>query len=131
MPEMPSAPQTPSGPSSPNRPRLLIPPNLLNYQSPKRIQSSISAVIPFVMNTNQLELPIQVEPGSSMDPHRKARPRGSVGCPSQIVSDSWIRELTQSQLGQQIYSHAPLISLIKKLPLLLFSHNSRSPDSSP
>ena len=46
MPEMPSiCPSNPSCPSSPNRPRLLIPPNLLNYQSPDRIQSSISAII--------------------------------------------------------------------------------------
>ena len=45
MPEMPSAPQTPSGPASPNRPCLLIPPNLLNYQSPERTQSSTSAII--------------------------------------------------------------------------------------
>ena len=38
-------PQTPSGLSSPNRPCLLIPPNLLNHQSPERVQSSISAII--------------------------------------------------------------------------------------
>ena len=37
----PQAPQ----PSSPNRPCLLIPPNRLNYQSPERVQSSISAII--------------------------------------------------------------------------------------
>jgi len=42
---MSSTPQTPSGPSSPNRPCLLIPPNLLNHQSPERVQSSISAII--------------------------------------------------------------------------------------
>ena len=45
VPEMSSTPQTPSGPSSPNRPCLLIPPNLLNHQSPERVQSSISAII--------------------------------------------------------------------------------------
>ena len=43
MPEMQSVPQTPSGSSSPNRPCLLILPNFLNYQSPDKIQSSISA----------------------------------------------------------------------------------------
>ena len=45
LPEMSPTPQTPSGLSSPNRPCLLIPPNLLNYQSPDRVQSSISAII--------------------------------------------------------------------------------------
>jgi hypothetical protein len=45
VPKMSYAPQTPAGPSSPNRPCLLIPPNLLNYQAPDRIQSSISAII--------------------------------------------------------------------------------------
>ncbi len=45
MPEMSSTPQTPSGPSSPNRRCLLIPPNLLNYESPVRVKTSFSAII--------------------------------------------------------------------------------------
>ena len=44
---MSSTPQTPPDPSSPNRPCLLIPPNLLNYQSesPEIVQSSTSTII--------------------------------------------------------------------------------------
>lgn len=91
------------------------------------ITAPLHSVLAFCVNINQH--PVQAELGFSMDPHCKARPRGSLGCRSQVVSDSWSRELTQSQQGRQIYSHAaPLISLIRAASLAPFT---QGPLSSP
>ena len=50
--------------------------------------------MPFAIYSKQQ--PTQAKLVSSTARHRKARPRGSLGCPSLIVSDSWIRELTRN-----------------------------------
>ena len=86
VPEMSSTPQTLSGPSSPNRPCLLIPPNLLNHQSPERVQSSISAIISGLAFCDLFQTATNSGKSRLLDgaspAHRKARPRGSLGCPS-------------------------------------------------
>jgi hypothetical protein len=90
VPEMSSAPQTSSGPSSPSRPCLLIPPNIRSTITlPKESNPQFqlySQLLPFASYSTQQ--PIQANRVSSMARHRKAHPRGSLGCPNLTVSVS-------------------------------------------
>ena len=98
--------------------------NLPNESNP--LYQLQSQVLPFAIYSKQQS--IQANRVSSMVRARvtargKARPRGSLGCPSLTVFVTcWIRELTQFRLGQQIYSQAPLTFSIRTASLALITH---------